>query len=135
PRRVSPEVCSSTMLVSLSLRPSSVSSNWKSTAQTWLGCSARRPEASQLLERVRASGEANVDADLVQLPVGLAVRLLRRVTIPLPSHDVRAEACSVQYFVPTVGDIVTLSFATPNVGFETAFGELFRAIAETLRWR
>src|SRR5215211_6006811 len=38
-------VCSSTMLASFSLRPSVVSSNWKSIAQTWLGRWARSRSA------------------------------------------------------------------------------------------
>ena len=34
-------VCSSTMLSSFKTRPSAVWSNWKSSAQTWFGRSAR----------------------------------------------------------------------------------------------
>jgi hypothetical protein len=71
-----------------------------------------------------------------ELPSGPAVRLRRRIHGSVPGQEIRVEVEDVQWFVPSPdgGEVALLAFSTPTLGLAEPFGDLFDAIAGTLRW-
>jgi hypothetical protein len=84
---------------------------------------------SQVLSR---SGTVEVR----DLPAGPAVRVRARGRGPIPGQEHEVEVENVQWFVPFPdgSDLAMLAFSTPTLGLAEPFGELFDAIAGTLRW-
>lgn len=73
-------------------------------------------------------------AELVSLPAGLAVRVLRHYTAtPAPAQVI--EYYADIFLVPHDGGeaVCAVQFTTPNVEDGSAFSKLFEAIAKTLR--
>jgi hypothetical protein len=74
--------------------------------------------------------------EMRDLPAGRAVRLRKRIQAPVPGQEVDVEVENVQWFVPLPDgrQLALLAFSTPSLGLTEPFGELFDAIAGTLRW-
>lgn len=74
------------------------------------------------------------EVDLIELPVGPALRVRKGVRPTVLGREVDTEV--VQHFVPVPGGdrMVVLTFSTPVVVLADAFAELFDAIAESLRF-
>lgn len=84
-------------------------------------------------------GAAAPQTAVVRLPAGPAVRLRSRATARAGGTGGgagRIEVESLQYFVPVPGggDLLALSFSTPNLALADSFVELFDAMAESLSW-
>jgi hypothetical protein len=83
------------------------------------------------------SAEAGA-TEIVELPAGPAVRLRRRTDSGLAGATGQTvPAAETQYFmpVPATDRMLVLTFATPNIGFQAEFEDLFDRMAETLRWQ
>jgi len=89
------------------------------------------------LRRPHTSPSVPLEVEVVDLPVGRAVRTRGRRIGEMPAPVLRrVEVESLQYFVPVPGAkrLLLLSFSTPNLPIADALVELFDAIAATLRW-
>ena len=69
------------------------------------------------------------------LGAGPAARVRRRGRFPGPKPD-GPEAEIVTWYVPHESGrrLAVLTFSTPNIGLADEFGEVFDALADTLRW-
>lgn len=74
------------------------------------------------------------EVEVVELPVGPALRVRKGVRPTVVGREVDTDV--VQYFVPVPGGdrLVVLTFSTPIAALADAFAELFDAIAGTLRF-
>lgn len=74
------------------------------------------------------------EVEVVELPVGPALRVRKGVRPTVVGREVDTDV--VQYFVPVPGGdrLVVLTFSTPIAALADAFAGLFDAIAETLRF-
>ncbi|MGH8998901.1 MAG: hypothetical protein ACRDY7_05865 [Acidimicrobiia bacterium] len=104
-----------------------------------------RPPPPGATRHVMAQGLARVlggagTVAVRDLPAGPAVRVRTRAQAPVPFPDAsgeqEAEVENVQWFVPSADgrQLALLAFSTPTLGLAESFGELFDAIAGTLRW-
>lgn len=92
-----------------------------------------RSDLAQGLSRILAERGSVAVHDL---PAGPAVRLRKRTQAPVPGQEVHVEVEHVQWFVPFPDgrQLALLAFSTPTLGLAEPFGDLFDAIAGTLRW-
>lgn len=86
-------------------------------------------DASAIEQQMGAKGH---ELEPVTLPVGPALRCIRRSEELAPGTDTPIEVLSVTYYVPVDASIVVLAFTTPTVVLADEFTDLFEAIAETL---
>jgi hypothetical protein len=77
-----------------------------------------------------------MDAEVVQLPAGRAVRVHLRPDLPLGASGERARADTVQYFVPVPGGdaLLIVSFSTPSLERADELRRRFDAMAATIEW-
>ena len=84
-------------------------------------------------------GEYSVrDIGVVTLPEGDALRRVVYRVVTVGSEVEPVPALNVEYLIPVPagqGALLNLSFSTSLVTLETAYTELFDAVAETLTWR
>lgn len=94
---------------------------------------SNRSAVAQGISRVLAETGS---VEVRDLPAGPGVRLRKRVQAPIPGEDAEVEVENVQWFVPFPDgtQLALLAFSTPTLGLAEPFGELFDAIAGTLRW-
>ncbi|GAA2697102.1 MULTISPECIES: hypothetical protein [Actinosynnema] len=86
------------------------------------------------IERAPGAGEVTVSS--VELPVGVALLATTEVDLPSPGLPVPDRALVSRYFLrlPNSDRVAVLSFTTPNTELADRFGEVFAAIAASLRF-
>ncbi len=86
---------------------------------------------AEAVERGEDGGEVGV----IDLPAGPAVRLRKRQAADALGDAHETDV--VQFFVPIPGrlNLLVMTFSTPTVELADALGELFDAMAASLRWR
>jgi nucleotide-binding universal stress UspA family protein len=92
---------------------------------------AMEPQALAEALAARYGGEAT------ELDAGPAARVRRRRPVPEAwAGSTGKEAEIVTWYVPHESGrrLAVLTFSTPNVGLADEFGEVFDALADTLRW-
>jgi hypothetical protein len=102
------------------------------------GSPAQPSGAARLDDASEGEGDEAARAEIVQLPAGPAVRLRRRTDSGLAGTTGQTvPAAETQYFlaIPATDLILVLTFATPNIGFQAEFAELFDRMAQTLHWQ
>jgi hypothetical protein len=79
---------------------------------------------------------ARLGGEVRELPVGPAVRVRRRQSVPLDVGAGPSDVEIVQWYALNGSGrrLALLTFSTPNVGLADQFGEVFDLIAATLRW-
>ncbi|MFD9740329.1 hypothetical protein [Umezawaea sp. NPDC059074] len=93
------------------------------------------------LPAIRASlereGLASLEVTSVDLPSGPALLASAVVRIDRPEWTESVPALLRRYFIPLPGTerVAVLSFTTPNTDLATEFGEVFAAVAESVRFQ
>lgn len=92
-------------------------------------------ETSPGQAELAAALAARYRGEVGRLAVGPAARVRRRGRLPGRTPD-GSEAEIVTWYVPHESGrrLAVLTFSTPNVGLADEFGEVFDALAGTLRW-
>jgi hypothetical protein len=95
------------------------------------------PEAMALVLDAEEPGAETLERSTVDLRIGRAVRLRRRVGTGITDQEGReAPAENVQFFVPLpeVDRLLALVFSTPILPLADAYAELFDAMAASASW-
>jgi hypothetical protein len=95
------------------------------------------PGALALVLDAQETGAETVERSVVELQVGRAVRLRRRVATGIHDQEGRqAPAENVQFYVPLpeVDRLLALVFSTPILPLADAYAEVFDAMAMSASW-